>query len=286
MSRIATLGIFAPAASLKDGEQEYLHAGIKTLEDLGLRIIKANNLEEREELFAGAGTWHPGSATRRIDEMMRLWSDTRVDALLSLRGGYGCVHLLDKLDYDYIAARPKPIIGYSDLTVLFLALAAKSYPGSANKRYQFFHAPMLCELSRLTETQMRSWIKMSERIDPDLYAQGCLRVPAACEHACSRVMGGNLSLIASLIGTEYEMSKSNEILFLEDCKEDAYKIERYLRQLEMAGYFANIQELWMGAPLETAYNYAYLEELSRKNSFKLVRDLPYGHKGKYSLVLN
>jgi muramoyltetrapeptide carboxypeptidase len=218
--------------------------------------------------------------------MMKLWSNSRVDALFSLRGGYGCVQLLADLDYAYLASKPKPIIGYSDLTVLFLALAKKSYAQFASKRYQFFHAPMLCELSRLDEQALKSFTNLLEQIDPDLYREGLLILPADKAHPAHRVMGGNLSLVASLIGTDYEMTKDNQVIFLEDCKEEAYKIDRYLRQLNMAGYFDAIKELWLGAAHETSYNYPYLENLARQKSFVLRRDLAYGHKGKHSLVLN
>lgn len=273
MSKVSTIGIIAPAAALKEGES--LETGIKFLEELGFKVKQAKNLLEREELFEGAGTWLPGSAQRRIDSMMQLWSDPEIDILLSMRGGYGCIQLLDKLDYDYIAKNPKPLLGYSDLTALFCALYTNAY----DSKLELFHCPMLTELSGLNQVSRDSFVRLLTQIDPDAYRNYNFKFNNG-----TKILGGNLTLISSLLGTKYLPDFADSILFLEDCKEPAYKIERMLYQLEFAGIFDSILELQLGIAVEAEYNYALLEELALRHGFKLTKDITVGH-GKTNLSI-
>lgn len=276
MAKISSIGIIAPAASLKEGEEYKFHNGIQFLENLGLKVKTASNVFEREELFPGAGTFLPGKPERRIAAMMELWSDPNVDALLSMRGGYGCIQLLDKLDYNYLSANPKPVLGYSDLTVLFAALYTQAY----KQQLELFHTPMLTELASLDLQSRNSFVAMLANIDPAAYNSYNFKLNT------QKILGGNLSLISSLIGTKYLPDFHGVILFLEDCKEEAYKIERMLYQLEYSGIFAQIAELHLGIPLETEYNYQFIEELSVKYKFKLLKNLSIGHGAtKLSIAL-
>lgn len=278
MSRISCIGIIAPAASLKEGEEETLHQGIKFLEELGLKVKRADNLYDREELFPGAGTWLPGNAERRIESMMKLWSDPSVHALLAMRGGYGCLHLLDKLDYNYMGKQAKPVFGYSDLTALFCAVYTQAY----KSKLELFHTPMLVELSKLNTRSRESFINMLSSVDYEAYGDYNFRINSAE----NKILGGNLTLISSLVGTEYVPDFRASILFLEDCKEEAYTIDRMFYQLDLAGVFNGIRELWLGIPLEAEYNMTHLESLSNKHSFKLKANLELGHaETKLSLAL-
>ena len=261
----------------------FFETAVKQLSDWGLKVFRADNLYHREELFTGAGMWLAGSASERAENFLKLWSNPQVDLMISLRGGYGCAETLDLMDFGYFTKNPKPIIGYSDLTNLFIALAQKSY---AHNRHQLFHAPMIVELTRLDSEQISAYIKLLSSIDPGLYRSGHLDLGPAFNGTPKKILGGNLSLINSLIGTEFQLSKNLEILFLEECHEDAYKVDRYIRQLERAGYFDNISELWLGEGLEATYNLNYLENLSSQKSFLLRSSVPNGHKIKFPLVLN
>ncbi len=276
MPRLSCIGIIAPAAALKDGEEVNLQAGIKFLEDLGLKVKLATNLYEREELFPGAGTWLPGNAERRIEAMMQLWSDKQVDALLSMRGGYGCIELLDKLDYQYFANAPKPVLGYSDLTALFAGLYTQAYQG----KLELFHAPMLLELAKLNARSRDSFIDLLEKLDVEAYRNYNFKLNQ------QKILGGNLTLITALIGSKYLPDFRGSILFLEDCKEQAYKIDRMFRQLELSGSLKGIKELWLGLPLEADYNMSHIESLARNYSFSLKTGLEIGHaETKLSIAL-
>lgn len=270
-SKISSIGIIAPAASIKEGELEYLDAGIQYLESLGLKVTKANNLYDAEELCKDSDTFLPGSKAKRIDSMMQLWSDSTVDLLLSMRGGYGCVHLLEDLDYDYISKNPKPILGYSDLTALFSALYTQAYKG----RLPLFHTPMLMELSRLTATEKTSFEQLLSSIDLEAYKDYAL--PTRKE----KILGGNLSVLAGLVGTKYLYDFKDSVMFLEDCKEPAYKIERMLYQLKYSGAFNKVTKIILGESDEAVFNTGFFDELG----IPYETNLAYGHKVKKSLVL-
>lgn len=283
MSKISTVGIFAPSSALKPGEDEFLEAGIKLLSDWGLKVIRADNLYDREELFDGAGMWLAGSPQTRIDNLLKLWSNPNIDVLIAQRGGYGAIQIISDLDYNYLAKNPKPIIGYSDITTLFIALTQKAY---RQKRHQLYHAPMVIELTRLQNAEITAYIKLLSQIDPELYRQGFLDLGPDFNGTRSQVNGGNLTLISSLIGTEFQLKTDSQILFLEDCKEDAYKLDRMSHQLELAGYFDKIEELWLGEGLEAEFNIQYFQALAQKKSFRLKLNTPNGHKSKMPIILN
>lgn len=271
MTRISTIGIIAPAASIKEGEMEFFDAGIKYLESLGLKVIKANNLYDADELCPGAETFLPGSAQKRLESMMQLWSDPKVDLLLSMRGGYGCVQLLDAIDYSYIAKNPKAVLGYSDLTALFSALYTQAY----KTKLALFHTPMLMELTRLDQAALGSFENILSSIDPDAYRD--YKVPARQE----KILGGNLSVLCGLVGTKYLYDFKGSVMFLEDCQEPAYKIERMLYQLKLSGVFDGVKKLLIGESADALFNPGFLDDLK----IPYETNMPYGHKIKCSLVL-
>ncbi len=278
MSRISCIGIIAPAASLKEGEEENLHQGIKFLEELGLKVKRADNLYDREELFPGAGTWLPGNAEQRLESMMKLWSDPQVHALLAMRGGYGCIQLLDKLDYKYISKLPKPLFGYSDLTVLFCAIYTQAY----KSKLELFHTPMLLELAKLNSRSRDSFINILSSVDYEAYHDYDFRINTLE----NKILGGNLTIISSLVGTKFLPDFRGATLFLEDCKEQAYKIDRMFYQLDMAGVLNGIRELCLGIPLEAEYNMNHLQSLAAKHSFMLKTNIEIGHgETKLSIAL-
>ncbi len=276
MASIQTIGIFAPASAIKEGEELLVKQAITMLEDWGLKVICADNIFEQEELFTGSGSYVPGSVSRRIDSMMKLWAS--VDVLLALRGGYGCIQLLDQLDYKWMQSNPRPLLGYSDLTALFCGVYTQAYQ---KLNLQLFHTPMLCDLMKIDRDSLSSFTKLLQAIDIDAYKRGDFRMGTA-----SKIAGGNLSLLAALIGTEYLPSFKDNILFIEDCKEPGYKIQRMLQQLRLARVFEGIKELWLGTALETIYDLELLKDLSKEFNFALITGKPVGHGiTNYSLAL-
>jgi len=271
MPRLKSIAIIAPAASIRDEELGLVDEGIAYLESLGLKVFKANNLYDRELLCDGSETYLSGSIEDRISSLMSLWANSQVDLLLSLRGGYGCVQLLEDLDYDYLAKNPKPVLGYSDLTALFAALYTQAY----QTRLPLYHTPMLIELSRLKSAEKNSFENLLGSLDPDAYK--AYEITPRKE----KILGGNLSVLTSLLGTKYIYDFRDSVLFIEDCNEPAYKIDRMLYQLKHAGVFSQVKKVIIGEALEAVFPTRVLDS----SSVPYEINASFGHKVKHSLVL-
>jgi muramoyltetrapeptide carboxypeptidase len=161
-----------------------------------------------------------------------------VKGVFALRGGYGAMHLLDRVDYDLIRKNPKVFLGYSDITALHLAV-------QKNARLVTLHGPtMLSDFSSYTVEHLKRALfdaaPLGRLTNPqeadELRPEHTLRtvVPG---RATGPLVGGNLTLISTLMGTPYEVETRGKIFLIEDVGEEPYRIDRYLTQLRLAGKF-------------------------------------------------
>jgi len=225
-----TLAVVGPAGPV---ERALVMRFKERLEQAGYKVTFDEGLFDVEGFLAG-------SDERRAKELMAAFEDPEVDAVLCARGGYGAMRILDKLDYATIRANPKPLLGYSDITALHAALNRQS--GLVT-----FHGPGpasgLGNPDPPTDFTKEYLIKALEKgAVPDsgkyeIQAPKDLKPVVALGQgkARGRLVGGNLSLIAALEGTPYAIDAENAILFIEDVNEAAYRIDRMLRQLKLAG---------------------------------------------------
>lgn len=171
----------------------------------------------------------------RANDLHRAFCDPEVNILWCVRGGSSSAQILPLLDYDRIAAHPKPFIGFSDVTSIHIALQQRChfptfYGPTANRIFQWGEADFSWKSLRAalqTRDSMMHWEnppgEMAEVLRPG-EAQGVVR-------------GGNLSLIAASLGTPWQMDARGCILFLEDVGESVYALDRMLTQLRYAGIF-------------------------------------------------
>ncbi|NTV93256.1 MAG: LD-carboxypeptidase, partial [Chlorobiaceae bacterium] len=179
----------------------------------------------------------------KLFDLHAMFGDPDVDAVICLRGGSGASRLLSNIDYALIAANPKILIGYSDITALSLAVFAATGLVS-------FSGPMIAtELYEPTPyTEEHFWGVLT---DP-LYAlslKNHSEHPVTClkpGEASGRLIGGNLSVLCSLIGTPYLPLFDDAILFLEDINEPAYKVDRMLSHLLNAGQLSRCKAILFG----------------------------------------
>ncbi len=223
-----TIALVAPAGEL-DGEA--MERVRRRLIELGYKTTQRPDLLRQRGYLAG------DDATRAA-ELMDAFRNPQVDAIFPGTGGYGATRMLDRLDYDVIRANPKILIGFSDITALHLAVWRRS-------RVVTFHSP----------NPMYS-IGAENPSDPftlDLFWRAITPQPddprrtvSAPENATAvktvrggvaegRLVGGNLSLVSTLMGTEYEIQTDGCLLFLEDVRERPYRVDRFLSQLRLAG---------------------------------------------------
>jgi muramoyltetrapeptide carboxypeptidase len=222
-----TVALVTPSTEVIDPDRLALAA--KTLKYFGLRVKMGKNVGRRSVDYAG-------SVSARLDDLHTMFSDPTVDAIFAVRGGYGSAHLLDKLDYSLIRKNPKIFLGYSDITAMHLAIYKKAglvtfhgpvavssytdYTQAAFRKAVFDNKP----IGRLTNPQESNLL----RPEHNLRAVNGGR-------ASGPLIGGNLSLVAATMGTEYEIDTRGKILFLEDVDEQPYSVDRMLTHLRLAG---------------------------------------------------
>ncbi len=229
------VALCAPSGAVDDRR---VAAGVSALEALGLRVEVPAGLLARDLFMAG-------SVARRVDELHALLDDPDVAGLVCVRGGAGALQLLAQLDLVSRAARPKIFVGYSDVTPLHLALQAQGWVT--------FHGPMLVRdfASGLADLDSFRAVLMGEG-SPGLYSGEPL--VALCDGEAEGVLlGGCLTLLASLVGTPWALRPGHDtLLFLEDWNEPPYRLERLLWQLRASGLFERVRGVIFGEMLGCA----------------------------------
>jgi muramoyltetrapeptide carboxypeptidase len=210
-----------------------LEAGLEALAELGFAPVRARNLAAREDLFAG-------SDTARLDALHELVDDDSLRAIFFARGGHGVLRLLPHLDWDRLVRRPRAWIGYSDLTPLLDAVARRA--GMVT-----FHGPMVAaDLARgLGGEERVSLLAALAGEWPHVLAapEGAGDDGRAVE---GELAGGCLSLLASTIGTPWQLALDDCILLLEDIDEPSYRIDRMLTHLHLSGSLTGVRGAILG----------------------------------------
>jgi muramoyltetrapeptide carboxypeptidase len=230
---------FAPARALHKGSHVRVVAPSSAFEREGFdRAIE--KLRERwvvtydESIFDTDG-YLAGSDARRASELLRALEDPEVDAIVAARGGYGAMRLLPLLPIETIAASKKLLVGFSDVTALH-ALFQRAGLRS-------LHASMISALGRLPDARIERWMRALEGELPFAPHRCAWRTSG---RAVAPVVGGNLALLAALLGTPYFPPVDGAILLLEDVGEAPYKIDRLLTSLELAGVFDRVAGVLVG----------------------------------------
>ena len=227
------MGLVAPAGIVAEAFDVQLAR--EMLAALGLKTKLGRHALDRHGYFAGTDE-------DRAADLMAMFEDPDVDGLVALRGGWGAARLLDRLDYALIRERPKVLVGYSDVTALLLAIYAKS--GLVT-----FHGPdALSSWTSFTAGGFQRTFLGAEattlanpRREGDALVQTADRVRTITPGvARGRLVGGNLTIFTSLIGTPYLPDVRGHILFLEDIGEAIYRVDRMLTQLGQAGVLGQL----------------------------------------------
>lgn len=227
-----TIGLITPSGFIN---KEKLKKTIDTLQSFGLQAKYSDSVLEKDAYLAGTDQ-------SRVNELHSMYLDNSTKAILCVRGGFGVTRILDKIDYSIIKKNPKPLIGYSDITALLSAVYKKTnIPG--------FHGIVgASEFTEYTKNNFRTiFIENQEEIkieQSETYSKHKeVLFPGKAEGI---MIGGNLSLLTSLLGTDYDLDWSGKIVYIEEINEAPYKIDRMLTQLKLAGKFSNVKALIFG----------------------------------------
>jgi muramoyltetrapeptide carboxypeptidase len=188
-----------------------------------------------EHALARTG-YFAGADEARASDLNEALRDRRIDGVWCLRGGYGAIRVLDRIDWSALRGHPKPILGYSDVTALHGAIARQAGIVS-------YHAPTArTMLSAFSRASLERAVSRGE--------DSC----GVAEHARvlrpgrarGRLEGGNLAVFAALVGTPYLPPLEGAILVLEDINEAVYRVDRMLAQLRLAGALHGVRAIVFG----------------------------------------
>jgi len=232
-----TIGIVAPASAPIDAKA--IDRSVKVLQSLGFKVKLGKHLRKKQGFLAG-------SDEERLGDLMRMFRDPEVKVILCVRGGYGTARLLPLFDYEVIRANPKIFVGYSDITSLHCAFLNRANLVS-------FHGPMLNSdfiKENCPEFTLQSFLRtLTVPSPPDGICQGYNGKTVAILRrgkASGPLIGGNLSLLCSTIGTPYQPSFARAILFIEDLDERPYRFDRMLTHLINAGLLQKVAGIAVG----------------------------------------
>jgi muramoyltetrapeptide carboxypeptidase len=208
----------------------------------GVRLLSSRGYvcHYDEAIFARDG-YLAGDDTRRERELLRALADPDIKVLIAARGGFGATRLLPCLSVSAVRAAGKGLVGFSDITALH-ALWARAGVAS-------LHAAMVAKVGDLDEARQLRWLRALEGAPTPALTGLSAVVPGRVE---GRLVGGNLAVLAALVGTPFAPPLEGSVLFLEDIGERPYRIDRMLTTLTHAGWFEQVRGVAFGAFSECA----------------------------------
>ena len=274
-----TVAIVAPSGILKNREREVQQAK-DLLKNWGLNVVVGDHVFSKANHFAGTDD-------ERCEDLQKVMEDPKISAIWRARGGYGTVRILDKLDYTKFKEHPKWIIGYSDITALHNQLH--------NNGFQSLHALMCVSLTKdLSEIK-----ETVDTFKSTLFGKPVSYILEGSSDnkigkATGPLVGGNLTMLHTMLGSDESLDTSGKILFIEEIGEYKYHIDRMLQSMKRAGYFENLGGLIVGDMTKLRKNTTLwgssIEQLIldalADYDFPIAFNMPAGHeKDNRALVL-
>lgn len=226
-----TIAIVAPAGILSN-RQFVIDKAKKLAESWGLVVIYGENMFNDDNHFAGTDE-------ERISDFQKAIDNPKIKAIWAARGGYGSVRILDDLDFTKFKKCPKWIIGYSDITAI--------HNHVHNLGFESLHAIMgtslednIADIAESVSTFKDALF--GEKLNYEINSSSYNKVG----EAKGQIIGGNLTLLLTMLGSKTQLSTDGKILFFEEIGEYKYHIDRMLQSLKRAGYFDNLKGIVVG----------------------------------------
>ena len=220
------IGIVSTARKINSEELKY---SVELIEKWGLVPVLGQNIYNSDHQYAG-------NDKERIEDIQQMLNNSEIKAILCARGGYGSVRIIDHLDFTIFINQPKWIAGFSDVTVIHSHLHNLSIPT--------LHSTMPLSFKSNTSASVESLKKalFGENIDINCNSHPLNRNGVGN----GQIIGGNLSILYSLIGTPSDIDTEGKILFIEDLDEYLYHIDRMMMSLKRSGKLALLEGLIIG----------------------------------------
>ena len=265
------LGLIAPAGPVSTERYE---AARRFLTGLGIRTVTGRSILKGDSL-----SYVSAPAGDRANDLNTLIRNPEVQAIYCLRGGYGSVHLLDRVDWSVLRERQLPVVGYSDITALHAAMLKKQagIPVSACMALQLEEDSSSPVFRRNFKRAWGVAEGISGKFRKIAKLQPCGRCSTLPE---ASLFCGNLTMLASLCGTGFLPTMNGKAVFLEDIGEPVRKLDRTLMQLELSGFFENCAGVIFGNfkqcgdPAERA---ELFRRFAEKIQVPVFSGLHYGH---------
>lgn len=275
-----TVAIVATARKVSKFE---IKPAIDLLKSWGLEVSPGKNLYKDQNQFAG-------SDEDRAGDLQRALNNKNVQAVIFARGGYGTVRIIDQIDWKKFVKQPKWLIGYSDITVIHSHVHKHCL-------VQTMHAPMSLNIAKLSAPCQQ--VLKETLFGKQLRYSSSKQLPQLVKlnrqgKAKGQLVGGNLSLIYSLAGTESDIDTAGKILFLEDLDEYLYHIDRMMMNLKRTGKLKDLAGLIVGGMTEMKDNAIpygktaeeIIHDAVKEYSYPVVYGFPAGHiPNNYPLIM-
>jgi muramoyltetrapeptide carboxypeptidase len=257
-------------ATAKSFEPKELAAGIKILESWGLQVVLGNNLYKSHHQFAGTDK-------ERAEDFQSALNDETIRAIFCVRGGYGTNRIIDNINFRKFKRKPKWIIGFSDITVFHSHLHQKNI--------QTIHALMPLQFGKQAYQKSLGTLKDALFGKQVKYVLRSTKLNKVGNNTAP-IVGGNLSILTSLIGTPSDINTKGKILFIEDIDEYLYKIDRMFLQLKRAGKLQGIKGLIVGHMTDMKDNIIpfgktaneIIADAVKEYKFPVCYNFPLGHE--------
>jgi len=270
LKRGDTIGIIAPSMSIVNIKKD-VDEGIKILEDLGFKIKLGNNLYQKSY-------YSSGNAQERASDLNTMFLDKNVKAIMCAEGGITSNQILDFINYDLIKSNPKIFIGYSDITTLLLAINKKT-------RLVVFHGANLRDLKKLSEASKTFLFDMLTGERKEYLLPDGMEIIKKGE-AKGKLIGGNIHLSNSLLGTKYSATCNKKIWFWEEIGESPASLDQKLNHFKLSQNLKNISAMIIGN-LSDCIDKKYKEDnrpikdivldLTKEYNFPIIKVSYFGH---------
>jgi muramoyltetrapeptide carboxypeptidase len=225
-----TIGVVSPSYAPK---LAWLQRGVRALERAGFNVILDPEIDRLPRFIRAEDE-------RRAENLMGMWLDPRVDAIIASTGGYGAVRLIPHLEAAIFRNNPKAFVGYSDITALHVWMERQ-----ANLRT--FHGPTVDDLvPSVRDATMASLLAALTTPCPTTKLGRDLARGVVPGHATGRLVGGNLSMVQKTIGTSYQIDLKQAILFVEETRDPMSVVDEHLVHLRDAGLLEQVNGIVFG----------------------------------------
>ena len=268
-----TISIIAPSGVLKDYEQ-YMEKSISLMESWGLNVVLGSTIYETYGHFSSTDINREKDFQKAID-------DNKIKAIWCARGGYGAMRIIDNINYDNLSKNPKWVIGYSDITAI--------HNDIHNLGVESLHGVMCKSLEDISVDD-----DSISKLKDILFEEGELKyIIERNEYniigeASGKLVGGNLTLLQSLLQSKSSIDTTNKIIFIEDVGEYLYHIDRMLHSLKRADYFSKCSGLIVGDFTDIKKNetkfgknlHEIINEIVEEYNIPVMYGFPAGHGEK------